>query len=603
MIKTPISSEPEGAADSWRSAIRIALIYAAFGFAWIIFSDSILSWFVRDTHRMTSLQTYKGWFYVAVTAWLIFILVRVRLQRIEELNRSLLGQQAFFRSLIDHSPQAMVVVDGEGSFQHVNERFTEIFGYTQDDCPNLEAWWPLAYPDPQARAGIHEDWDRLFSESLETGIPAPPYEAKVTCKTGVVRDIRFHFRQVGGVAVVSFEDMTDIKQMWSERLDLEAKLAQSNRLESLGVMAGGIAHDFNNILTAIVGHSEMVREDLSTEGPARESIGKVLGAADRARDLVRQILAFSRRDKQEFKSLDIASTVNEAMSLVVATLPSSVAVNLEVDPQAGFVLADRTQVNQILFNLCTNAYHSFSDGDGKILVRISTCELGDQRPGGLADLARGPYVRLDVVDNGVGMDEETRNRIFEPFFTTKETGQGIGMGLSVVHGVIGSHGGAIEVESVPGQGTTVSVYFPRQEEGLEQTDAPRIQVAESGRERILFVDDEQILADLGKATLESLGYRVVSVTSAPRALDLFRDDPHGFDLLVTDQTMPQMSGVDLVREFKGLKPDMPIVICTGFSEALDESTALEVGAAGFLQKPFGRETLAAAVRKALDQKP
>jgi PAS domain S-box-containing protein len=596
MTMNPKKQLPQVTVESWRSSLRIALIYAVFGFIWIIFSDSILSWLVKDPQKLTSIQTYKGWFYVAVTAWLIFVLVRARLLKIEELNRSLREQQEFFRSLIDHSPQAMAVLTMNGDVQNINERFTDLFGYTQEDCPTFEAWQGLTQRDADDRATARIGWEQFASEFLGKDTQAPPFEVKITCKTGTVRDIRCHLRQIGAVAVLTFEDVTDIKNMWKERLDLEAKMAQSNRLESLGVMAGGIAHDFNNILAAIVGFGEMAQMDSPADGSARDSIDKVLAASDRARDLVRQILIFSRRNDQQLKPIDLAQTVEEALSLVTVTLPPTVEIRRMIDPNAGVVLADQTQINQIVFNLCTNSYHAMTEGVGVLVVEVSPCDRSDLKVSTLADLEPGPLVRLRVTDDGSGMDEKTQSRIFEPFFTTKRVGKGAGMGLSVVHGVVGSHNGAMEVESSPGQGTSISVYLPRQDSTTPIACSEEVK-AEGGHERILFVDDEPMLAELGQATLESLGYRVVSVTSASQALDLFRDDPCGFDLLVTDQIMPQMSGTELVREVRAVKPDFPIVMCTGFSDVLDHSL---VQNAGMLHKPVTRETLALAVRKALD---
>ena len=387
-----------------------------------------------------------------------------------------------------------------------------------------------------------------------------------------------------------------------DRTRVEAQLRQAQKMEALGTLAGGIAHDFNNILGIIVGYTEMARWDAGEDSAAKSHLMEVLKAAERAKDLVQQILAFSRRSEQERRPIQVGLIVKEAMKMLRASLPSTINIKVNVASRA-IVSADPTQIHQVLMNLCTNAAHAMSDNGGVLEVALTDVRVGPESIMPHSDVRPGPFVKLTVEDTGCGMDPAILDRIFDPFFTTKEPGVGTGLGLSVVHGIVKSHGGAIEVESSPGRGTTFQVLLPTMEctPGLETEAAgplPR------GRERILVVDDEPALAMAAKQMLERLGYRVDYRTSGIEALDTFRlqltEGP--FDLVITDMTMPDLTGTDLARELLALQPALPILLCTGFSEKMNAEKAKSLGIQGFLMKPVIMSELARMIREVLDTK-
>ncbi|MFQ5703992.1 MAG: PAS domain S-box protein [Gemmatimonadales bacterium] len=385
-----------------------------------------------------------------------------------------------------------------------------------------------------------------------------------------------------------------------QRSVLEAQLRQSQKMEAIGTLAGGIAHDFNNILLAILGYAELARDDIPADSPAREDLEHVLTAAKRAEGLVKQILAFSRRSETEFAVIDFADVLHEALDLLRATLPSTIEIERQIDAGAGFIAADTNQIHQIILNLGTNAAHAIDDAVGLLHVTLSRVELAQHEAMQLGNITEGSYLKLVVRDTGTGMDEATASRIFDPFFTTKEVGKGTGLGLSVVHGIVLDHGGAIRVASAPGLGTTFDLYFPRVDEPRLASTAPS-PVRHGGDERILLVDDEEALVALGKSFLEKLGYRVVAVTDSRQALELFRTAPDNFDLVLTDQTMPGLTGLKLAHEVRRLRGDIPIMIASGFSESLNANRLQTDPIARLLTKPYDLRDLAKAIRGVLDQ--
>jgi PAS domain S-box-containing protein len=390
----------------------------------------------------------------------------------------------------------------------------------------------------------------------------------------------------------------------TREVKLERELRQAHKMEAIGTLAGGIAHDFNNILMAIIGYTEMALYK-TPEGttPVRRDLEQVLKAGYRARDLVNQILTFSHQSDQERKVIDIVPTVKEALKLLRSSLPSTIEIrqDIAIPPEKGVTLADPTQIHQVLMNLCTNAAHAMRDKGGILSVSLSSVEADAYLVSRYPDLKPGPYVRLTVGDTGHGVDPSILERIFDPYFTTKGPGEGTGMGLAVVQGIVKRHGGMITVHSELGKGTTFHALFPR----IEQEIVPEATAAEAlplGSERILFIDDEKPLVDLGKGMLESLGYSVTTKTSSLEALEAFRAEPDAFDLVITDVTMPSMTGIELAKELMAIRPDIPIILCTGFSELINEKQAKEMGIQEFVMKPFVIGKHAKTIRKALEQK-
>ena len=395
-------------------------------------------------------------------------------------------------------------------------------------------------------------------------------------------------------------DVTERKRSEEEKRDLEDQLRQAQKMEAIGTLAGGIAHDFNNILGIIMGNCELALKDVPDWNPAHYNLEEVSKAAVRARDMVKQILAFSRRTEQQVKPVHMGPLVKESLKMLRVSIPSTIEIREELSMDKDTVRADPAQINQVILNLCTNAAHAMREKGGVISVCLKSRTLEEDATAVHPDLAPGAYLDLAVSDTGHGMDQEVVERIFDPFFTTKETGEGTGMGLSVVHGIVKNHGGAILVESEPGESTVFHIYLPLIEVEAEQAEET-VKPFPIGTERILFVDDVEALAELGERMIEHLQYKVTASTSSIEALDLFREDPGRFDLVITDMTMPHMTGADLSLELLRIRPGIPIILCTGYSEMISEEKAVKMGIRAFVNKPFSMRDLAETIRKVLDQ--
>jgi signal transduction histidine kinase/ActR/RegA family two-component response regulator len=420
----------------------------------------------------------------------------------------------------------------------------------------------------------------------------------------------FHTREAAQLAA-QFNAMADeVNHSWRERVSAEARLHQAQqeverrqvqKMEAIGTLAGGIAHDFNNILTAILGYTELTLHNLSDPTRVQQNLQHVLAAGRRAKELVQQILTFSRESEPERKPIHIHLVVQEALKLLRASLPTTITIRQDIDEHAGTVLANPTQIHQVLLNLCANAAHAMRDTGGVLEVGLHALE-GDTALAAHSPAPHpGPYMRLTVRDSGHGMPPEILARIFEPFFTTKGSGQGTGMGLAVVHGIVTSHGGEITVESTPGQGTTFAIYFPRLDTPAE-AEPPSEGPLPRGQGTILFIDDEDALARLAHEILLSLGYNVVVKTSSLEALEAFRLEPTRFDLVITDQTMPYMTGEGLGHALRRIRPDIPIILCTGFSHTMDEEKAAAQGLDAFLMKPLTAVDLSLTIQRVLAQR-
>jgi two-component system, cell cycle sensor histidine kinase and response regulator CckA len=389
-------------------------------------------------------------------------------------------------------------------------------------------------------------------------------------------------------------DMTEQKKM-------EEELFQSHKMEAIGTLAGGIAHDFNNILSAILGFSELALRSLPENSRARDDINQVISSGQRAADLVKQILAFSRKGIQELRSFQPNLIVKEALKMLRATLPSTISIEEHIDMVSGSVFADPTSVHQIMVNLCTNAYHAMKDEKGTMIVSLSRQEIGQEEILD-SDVTPGPFIALSVKDTGCGMDRQTLARIFEPYFTTKVVGKGSGLGLAVVHGIVKTLHGFVKVESEEGKGSTFHVYIPAIAKVVAPPLAAEISEIPGGTERILVVDDEELIVDMNKFILERIGYKVVATTSSAKALAEISAHPDGFDLVITDQTMPELTGIELAQEVMKIRPDIPIVLCSGYSAVVSEEEALQKGIKRYIIKPVELRALARIVRDVLDEK-
>lgn len=390
------------------------------------------------------------------------------------------------------------------------------------------------------------------------------------------------------------------KRAEKERLKLEDKLLQARKMESIGTLAGGIAHDFNNILGAIIGYSELVMDDIPDNTIAKQNIGQVLTSAFRARELVKQILAFSRKSDKIRKPVLLSRVVEEALPLLRSTIPSTIKIQSFMEKKLTPLMANSTELHQVVINLCANAAHAMAVSGGVLEIVLKEIDI-DNDIVTQKNLEPGRYQQLIVSDTGHGIDPDTIDRIFEPYFTTKKHGEGTGMGLAVVHGIVKSCNGDISVYSEPGKGTVFHVFLPVAEaerpSGITWPEPEK-----RGDERILFVDDEEMLVNMGEQVLTKLGYKVDARTNSIEALELFRMSPENFDLVITDQTMPDMTGMQLAEEVKRIRPDIPVILCTGFSQTIDEKTVKDKGIDAFLMKPINKKDIAHIIREVLAHK-
>ena len=386
-----------------------------------------------------------------------------------------------------------------------------------------------------------------------------------------------------------------------EKITLETQLHQGQKMQAIGTLAGGIAHDFNNMLGAIIGYTNLALDDVPDGTIANENLKQVFIACSRAKNMVKQILTFSRQNEHEKKPVGIGHVVTEALKLLRSSLPATIEIKQNIEAVSSVILADSTQIHQVVINLCTNASDAMADKTGVMEVSLTDIDLKSDTVYGHKKLQAGEYVKLTVKDTGHGIDSVNMERIFEPFFTTKDVGKGTGMGLAAVHGIVEDHGGIITVDSEVGKGTTFNVFFPRIENSDVSEDEPSEIIGGHG-EVILVVDDEKSLVDVTKQMLQRVGYTVVGKTSSVDALETFRAEPDKFDLVITDYAMPLMTGKELAKELLGIRSDIPIILCTGFSEEIDSQEANNVGIKKFIMKPVVREEITRIIRDLLDRK-
>jgi signal transduction histidine kinase/ActR/RegA family two-component response regulator len=382
--------------------------------------------------------------------------------------------------------------------------------------------------------------------------------------------------------------------------DSERQMQQVLKLQAIGTLAGGIAHDFNNILFPIIGYTELTMDDIAEDHPARRNLEEILKAANRARELVQQILTFSRQNGRERKPIRVQVIVREALRLLRASIPKTIDIVADLEDDCKAIMGDPTQIHQVLMNLCTNAYQAMQTTGGTLEVQLTETNIGYEETVKRLGIKMGPHLHLSVRDRGVGMEPAVLERIFEPYYTTKEPGKGTGLGLSVIHGIVKNHGGFIKVESAPGKGSTFHVYLPTLEDSETNIAEEAFLEKTGGSERILLVDDEPQIVDMEKQILERLGYRVTARASSLEALDTFNAHPEQFDLVITDMTMPQMTGDRLARRLWDIRPDLPVILCTGYNEMISEDKAAAMGIRKFLLKPVDKDELALAIRAALN---
>ena len=517
---------------------------------------------------------------------------------IQERNRvetALRGSERNYRELVQSANCIILRMDPNGRVIFFNDYAQNFFGYREKEIIGKNVVGTIV---PQKDSSgfdlkamikdIGANPERYISNENEN-VRRNGELVRVTWMNKVIYDEQDRIREILAVGI-------DVTEKWK----LEKRLAQAQKMEAIGTLAGGIAHDFNNILSAIIGYTELSLIDTPKGDPIQNNLKQVLKAGGRAKELVQQILTFSRPHENELHPIKVNLIVNEAIKLLRASLPSTIQIHHKIESNLT-VLSDATNIHQILMNLCTNSSYAMQENGGILEINLSDVNLdsnfAEQHPG----VKPGKFIKLTVSDTGCGMSPEVSSRIFDPFFTTKKVGQGTGMGLSVVHGIVKNHGGAITVDSLAGQGTTFSLFLPATE-AVSITPEDSVQLMVTGTEHILFVDDEDFQADLGKRLLTRLGYRVTARTDSLEALWLFRQKPDDFDLVITDMTMPAMTGDVLAAKIISIRPDIPVIVCTGYSERIDKEIIKKIGIKELAMKPLAMKDIAEMIRRVLDEK-
>lgn len=492
---------------------------------------------------------------------------------------------------VEHAAESIIITDPEGIIQYVNPAFETLLGYSREESLGKTPWIlrqgkmdDEEYQKLWVTLTAGKVWQGRFSNSTKTG---QRLEQEATISA--IRDARG--------AIINY---VCVARDVTHEVELEAQLRQAQKMEAIGTLAGGIAHDFNNMLSPILGYAELALMSAGNGSPLSHYLQEIHSAGKRASELVRQILAFSRRSEQEQRPVAMDEIVHECMQLIRGSLPSTISIQVQLD-SCPPVMADPTQMHQVIMNLCTNAYHAMRDSGGVLAVGLQPLAVTPALPYHGAELTPGEYVRLTVSDTGQGMDEDTLERVFEPYFTTKRVGEGTGLGLATVHGIIKAHHGHVIVSSAPNAGTTFEVCLPAAEIFEASPAAPDPENKEGSQERILVVDDEPAIVTLLSRGLEMLGYRVEGFTDSLEALEAFRADPAAFDMVLTDQTMPKMTGIELARRVLELRPEIPIVLATGYSDSVNETIARRAGVRDFLFKPVSPRAIASRIHEILHE--
>ena len=521
-------------------------------------------------------------------------------------TESHLRQETEFRStIINNIAEGLCVWEAIADWPYIrfslwNGRMIEITGYTIDEI-NEKGWYECVIPQPEKREQF-----RKRSEGILFGQPQKSDEVEITCADGKTRTILLSTSLLEGQTdrpqvLWLMRDITHRKQAEQERDRLSSQLRQAQKMEAIGTLAGGIAHDFNNILGSIIGYGELIELfELPDNNEIQENLNHVLNSAYRAKDLVDQILAFSRKSEVERQPVLLAPLIKETLKFLRASLPSTIEINSNIQGLPGAIQADPTQMHQVIMNLCTNAAQAMGDQGGILKINLCAEYLDDDAASQFPDLSPGTYAKLSISDTGAGIGMEIRDRIFEPYFSTKEAGEGTGLGLAVTHGIVQQHNGAIDFESGP-DGTTFHVMLPLETRmqaesvnGIEgNSDYP------TGKGRILLVDDEADLVRVGKIALGELGYRVDTEVDSTKALKRFGDEPNSYDLVITDQTMPRITGLELAQKIRAIRTDLPIILCTGFSVMVTPDRLTDAGIDLVIRKPIRIGQLADAVHQLL----
>ncbi|MBW1780494.1 MAG: PAS domain S-box protein [Deltaproteobacteria bacterium] len=537
-------------------------------------------------------EHYKGhiWGILVVICFLstLVVILTINIFKRKRAEKALRESEEKYRVLIENANDALFVAQ-DGVIKFPNPITKDMTGYSEEE---LEETPFTDFVHPEDRDMVLDRYRRRMSGEKF----ASTYSFRILNRSGNVLCVELNAVRIeweGRPATLNF--IRDITQ----QRKLETQLQQAQKMESLGTLAGGIAHDFNNILSPIILHSEMAMMELASNHPVQFNLKQIFRAGERARDMVKQILAFSRQREPEKIAIKMGTVLKEVVKLLRSSIPTTIHIIYDMETERDTIFADPTQIHQVILNLCTNASHAMREKGGTLMIDLNDVHLDSDGVRRFSDLSPGDYIRLTVRDTGEGIPPEVMDRIFEPYFTTKGPGEGTGMGLAVAHGIVRSHGGEIICESELGKGTVFRVFFPGYDAGIVEDSEGSVQLPH-GTERILFVDDEMDAINSVKPMLEKLGYTVRARTSSIEALEAFRNNPKGFDLVITDMTMPNMTGKELAQKLMSIRPDIPVILCTGFSEQIDERKAKVMGIGAFVMKPIVMTEMSHTIRKVLD---
>ena len=500
-------------------------------------------------------------------------------------------ENARFAAVLDQIHESVIILNQIRIIQYVNPAFSVLSGYSSDEI--IGKTTSILRSDRHSEEFYEEIWQTISNGNVWKG------QVVNKKKNGVlfIMDTSISpVKDYNGTIINYVSVSRDI----TDDLELKEKLRQAQKMEAIGTLAGGIAHDFNNILFPIFGFTQMIIDELPKNSPFQSMLNQILKAASRAKELVKQILTFSHRNERELKPIHIEPIYKETIKLLRATIPTSIDIQYKTET-CDMILADSTEIHQILMNLCTNAYHAMKDTGGKIIFSIKNVEINDQNALKYA-IPKDKYVQISVQDNGHGMEKDVINHMFEPYFTTKEKGKGTGLGLAVVHGIVEAHKGYIHVESTPNVGTTFYIFFPIISSGVASIVHSQNNVSPGGNEHILLVDDEEMIVKVVSSILTNLGYAVTSTTSSLDALEIFQKQPEQFDLVITDMTMPKLTGKKFAKAVLDIRPDIPVILCTGFNDSLTEEEAQTMGIRAYIMKPILKTEMAVTIRDVLNGK-
>ncbi len=514
-------------------------------------------------------------------------------------QEALKQSEAYLRTLIFSIPDLVWLKNEAGVYIFCNSRFERLYGAKEDEIIGKTDY-------DFVEKELADFFRKNDSLAIAKGSPRINEEEVTYADDGhkelletIKTPIYTKDRQLIGVLGIA-RDITERRKAEEERRDLETQLRQSQKIEAIGTIAGGIAHDFNNILGIIMGNMELAADSIDDQDAVRLNLEEIKKASLRAGEVIKQLLNYSRKTEQVQKIVDVRLILTESIKLLRSSIPSSIDIQLNLPEELKTIKADPTQVHQVLINLCTNAAHAMEENGGTLKIEVSEIQLDTDTVTQFQEITSGHYIQLTVSDTGHGIDPEIKDSIFDPYFTTKTIEKGTGMGLAIVLGIVKNHNGAISAYSEPEKGSTFKVLFPVADGEVKKDEQVPVMIP-GGQETILFVDDEEELVEIGKALLERLGYQVVTTTDPIEALALFKSDPHRFDLIITDLTMPHIKGDQLIKEALSINPQMATVLCSGFNSKIDRKEAVEIGARAYIEKPFDKTTLACSVRKALDE--